>query len=62
MKAGGKLDCRSIFSGNFNSLIFELTGLILAHFVRRGTAYVPRLAQASHRHCIHTDHLHSPEW
>jgi len=27
-----------LFSGDFNSLIFELTRLILAHFVRRGTA------------------------
>jgi len=26
-----------LFSGDFNSLVFELTRLILANFVRRGT-------------------------
>ena len=31
-----------LFSGNFNSLIFELTPLILAHVVRQGTALSSR--------------------
>jgi len=31
-----------LFSGDFKSLIFELTRLILGHFVRRGTAISSR--------------------
>jgi len=33
---------RKLFSGDFNSLIFELTRLILAHVVRRGTVLSSR--------------------
>jgi len=36
-----------LFSGDFNGLIFELTRLILAHFVHRGTVSRPRAATAA---------------